>query len=266
MLCGRLCTADMDPANGFAAELARIVAHLRAAWPKEKIVLRADSGYCRDDLLTWCESERVDYIVSLPKNERLFSRIEKAAKRAAAAHARTGKAARSFATFRCRTRRSWSATRWVVGNAEHLLGGPNPRFIVTTLMPKRLTAALRTTQAQTLYEQICCARGDVENRIKELRQDLFADRTSCNPIKANQLRLYLAPFGYCRMQAVRRLALTGTGLPKAQCGTIRLKLLSIAARVKASVRRFSISLPTACPNRSHFIAAYDRLMALPLRT
>ncbi len=265
MLCCRLGTADTNPAKGFAAELARIVAHLRAVWPKVTIVLRADSGFCRDDVLAWCESERVDYIVGLPKNTRLIERIAPAARRAAAEHARTGKAARSFATFKYRTRTSWSATRRVIGKAEHLAGGPNPRFIVTTLMPKALASVARTDRARFLYEQVYCARGDMENRIKEQQQDLFADRTSCHPVLANQLRLYLASFGYCLMQAVRRLALTGTELAKAQCGTIRLTLLKIAARVTVSVRRLCISLPTACPSQAHFIAAYDRLMVLPLR-
>ena len=265
LLCCRLCTSDVDPAKGFTEELARIVGRLRKAWPKVDIVLRGDSGFCRDDLLTWCESERVDYIVGLPKNVRLTDQIEPQAKLAAAAHARTGEAARWFEAFEYCTRDSWSATRWVVGKAEHLFGGPNPRFIVTTLMPAKLKEAKRKAHAQYLYEKVYCARGDMENRIKEQQQDMFADRTSCNPIKANSLRLYFASFGYCLMQALRRLALPGTEMAKAQCGTIRLKLLKIAARVTVSVRRLCISLPTACPNQAHFIAAYDRLMTLPLR-
>ena len=265
LLCARLCTADVHAATGFTQELARIVGRLRTTWPKVQIVLRGDSGFCRDELLAWCESARVDYIIGLAKNVRLTGQIKPQAKRAAAKHARTGVAARFFKAFEYCTLDSWSATRWVVGKAEHLSGGPNPRFIVTTLLPPRLSAAQRTAQAQHLYEQVYCARGDMENRIKEQQQDMFADRTSCTPIKANQLRLYFASFGYCLMQAMRRLALTGTELAKAQCGTIRLKLLKIAARVTVSVRRLCISLPTACPNQTHFIAAYDRLMALPLR-
>ena len=265
LLSCRLGTSDVDPARGFVEELERIVHHLRQTWPKVQIVLRADAGFCRDELFAWCESAQVDYIVGLPKNQRLVDRIAPQTKRAAAEHARTGMAARCFAAFAYRTRSSWSATRWVVGKAEHLVGGPNPRFIVTTLLPAKLTAVQRTARARHLYEQVYCARGDMENRIKEQQLDMFADRTSCHPIKANQLRLYLASFGYCLMQALRRLALTGTELARAQCGTIRLKLLKIAARVTVSVRRLWIALPTACPNQAHFIAARDRLMALPLR-
>ena len=225
----------------------------------------SDSGYCRDDLLAWCESKHVDYIVGLAKNARLTRAIGAQAHAAEQRYAQTQQASRVFTAFSHRTRRSWSATRCVIGKAEHLPGGPNPRFVVTTLMPKGLTTAQRSAQAQALYEHVNCARGDMKNRIKEQQLSLFADRTSCNPIRANQLRPYLASFGYVLMQAMRRLALSGTELAKTQRGTIQLKLLKIAARVTASVRRLRTSLPTACPSQAHFIAACDRLKALPLR-
>ncbi len=264
LLCARLRTADQDGAAGSEEELRRIVGGLRAAWPGVQIILRGDSGFCRDALLNWCEAEGVDYTLGLAKNARLKRAIGAQAHAAEQMYAQTKQASRVFAAFEYRTHRSWSRSRWVEGKAEHLAMGANPRFIVTTLLA-RGTAETMDAQGRDLYEQVYCARGDMENRIKEQQLSLFADRTSCSAMKANQLRLYFSSFAYCLLQAMRRLALSGTEMATAQCGTLRTKLLKIGARVRVSVRRLWVSLPTACPYAAVFIQAHRRLQRLPLR-
>lgn len=264
LLCARLRTADQDGAAGSQEELQRIVHGLRAAWPGVQIILRGDSGFCRDGLLDWCESQGVDYIVGLAKNARLKRAIGAQARIAEQMYAQTKQASRVFAAFEYRTHKSWSRARWVVGKAEHLAMGANPRFIVTTLLDPDAPVPL-DEQGRALYEQMFCARGDMENRIKEQQLSLFADRTSCTAMRANQLRLYFSSFAYCLMQAMRRLALIGTEMATAQCGTLREKLLKIGARVRVSVRRLSVSLPTAYPYATLFIEIHRRLQRPPLR-
>ena len=264
LLCARLRTANQDGAAGSQEELCRIVKRLRAAWPSVQIILRGDSGFCRDGLLSWCESEGVDYIVGLAKNARLKRAIGAQAQAASDEHRQTQRAARRFAAFTYRTHKSWSKPRWVVGKAEHLTLGANPRFIVTTLLDPESAMPL-SEQGRDLYERVYCARGDMENRIKEQQLNLFADRTSCESMQANQLRLYFSSFAYCLLQALRRLGLSGTEMATAQCGTLREKLLKVGARVRVSVRKLWVSLPTAYPYAEVFMEAYRRLMLLPLR-
>lgn len=264
LLCARLRTANQDGAAGTQEELARIVSGLRAVWPKVQIVLRGDSGFCRDKLLSWCESAGVDYIVGVAKNSRLKRAIGQQARAAEQEHQQTHAPARRFRAFTYQTRKSWSTSRWVIGKAEHLAGGANPRFIVTTLLDPTSTVAL-AEQGRRLYEQVYCARGDMENRIKEQQLYLFADRTSAATLRANQLRLYFSAFAYCLLQALRRLALPGTQFAKAQCHTLREKLLKVGARVRMTARKLWVSLPTAYAYREVFIAAFRRLHNLPLR-
>ena len=264
LLCARLRTSNQDGAAGTQEELARIVSGLRAVWPKVQIVLRGDSGFCRDKLLSWCESERVDYIVGLAKNSRLKRAIGQEARAAEQEHQQTQAPARRFRAFTYQTRKSWSTSRWVIGKAEHLAGGANPRFIVTTLLDSTSPIAL-TEQGRRLYEQVYCARGEMENRIKEQQLYLFADRTSTATMRANQLRLYFSSFAYCLLQALRRLALQGTQFAKAQCHTLREKLLKIGARIRVTARKVWVSLASSQPWQAEFRIALQRLHGPPLR-
>jgi len=232
--------------------------------PKVQIVLRGDSGFCRESLLIWCEAEGVDYIVGLAKNSRLKRAIGRPARAAEQAHQQTQRPARRFRAFTYQTRKSWSKSRWVMGKAEHLSGGANPRFIVTSLLDTTSAIAL-TEQGRRLYEQVYCARGDMKNRIKEQQLYLFAERTAAATLRANQLRLYFSWFAYCLLQALRRLGLQATQFAKAQCHTLREKLLKIGARARITARKVWVSLPTAYPYRDVFIAAVRRLHDLPLR-
>ena len=185
LLCARLRRSNIDGAAGSVEELGRIIGRIWQSWPKVSIVIRADSGFCRDDLLRWCEDKRVDYVIGLAKNDRLKSEIAEEMAQAEAEYNATGTPARVFKDFRYQTRKSWTSERRVVGKAEFLEKGANPRFVVTSLSPKRMGA-------RALYENFYCARGDMENRTKEQQLDLFADRTSAATMRANQLRLYLS--------------------------------------------------------------------------
>ncbi|MET0503412.1 MAG: IS1380 family transposase, partial [Candidatus Binatia bacterium] len=201
LLCARLRVASEDPASGVRQELERIVKKLRAAWPEVRIIVRGDSGFCRDEIMSYCEqNEQVDYVLGLAKNERLNKEIEAEMAQAQQLQQQTQKAARVFKDFRYRTRKSWSCERRVVGKAEYLAKGANPRFIVTSI-------ASEEKDARTLYEDFYCARGDMENRIKEQQLGLFADRTSTAWMRSNQLRLYFSSFAYILMQTLRRLGL-----------------------------------------------------------
>jgi hypothetical protein len=258
LLCARLREANVDAAAGAVDELERIVGRIRQVWPQVQIVIRGDSGFCREDLMAWCEANGVDYLLGLAKNPRLTAAIAEALERVATRYQETGKAAREFVELRYRTRASWSGERRVVGKAEHLAKGPNPRFVVTSL-------ALAEVTAQVLYEDLYCARGDMENRIKEQQLMLFADRTSAHTLRANQLRLYFASFAYVLLAALRRLGLAGTALAHAQCDTLRLKLLKIGAQLKHSVRRFYLSLSASYPLQELFAQVYANLQRYPLR-
>jgi len=232
--------ANIDAAAGAVEEVARIVAQIRARWPEVRIVLRADSGFAREALMRWCELNSVDFLFGLARNERLVAEIAAELAAAEQESKRTEKPARRFKQFQWSTRDSWSRQRRVVAKAEWTAGAANPRFVVTSLGPA-------DAAPQPLYEEIYCACGDMENRIKECQLDLFADRTSAATMRANQLRLWFASMAYVLLCALRRLALLHTQFAKATCGTIRLKLLKIGALVRTSVRRITFAWPPAIP-------------------
>ena len=257
LVCARLRESNQDAAAGSVEEVERIVGRLRRVWPEAEIVLRGDSGFCRDELMSWCEQHRVDYAFGFAKNSRLLKSIRKQMHKAQRRHAETGKPARVFHQFRYRTRDSWSKKRRVVGKAECLDKGKNPRFVVTSLTKM---------EARRLYEDFYCARGEMENRIKEQQLDLFADRTSTALMRSNQIRLYFSSIAYCLMQALRELGLAGTKMAKAQCSTIRVRLLKIGARVRVTVRKVWISMASGHPARELFGTVYGNLERLePLR-
>jgi hypothetical protein len=254
LLVAKLRRADADAAAGAVEEVARLLARIRAAWPRTRILLRADSGFARDDLMTWCEANGVDFVLGLARNERLVARIARDLERALAKSRRSGQPERRFSSFMWRTRKSWSGRRRVVAKAEATQGEANPRFIVTSL-PRR------AARARHLYEKVYCARGDMENRIKECQLDLFADRTSTATMRANQLRLWFHSMAYVLLCALRRIGLHDTALTDATCGTIRLKLLKIGALVRISVRRITIAMASACPTAADWGRAAVRLAA-----
>jgi Transposase DDE domain group 1 len=254
LLAAKLRPADRDAAAGTLEETARVVTRIRRRWPKVRIVLRADSGFAREDLMAWCEANGVDFVFGLAKNERLEAAIAKELAAATAQSNRTGKPARRFKSFNYRTRKSWSRERRVVGKAEVTGGAANPRFVVTSLTE-------REVKARPLYENIYCARGEMENRIKECQLDLFADRTSTATMRANQLRLWFASMAYVLLCALRRIGLAGTQFIAATCGTIRLKLLKLGALVRISVRRIKIAIASGCPWQEEFEHAHAKLCA-----
>ena len=258
LLCARLRPSNIDASYGAKEELERIVRRIRATWPTVPIVIRGDSGFCRDEIMTWCEENGVDYVLGLAKNARLVRAIGGELHRVQAAFGQTGQASRIFSEFFYRTKKSWSLSRRVVAKAEHLSKGSNPRFVVTSLPREAM-------EGRPLYEEIYCARGEMENRIKEQQLALFADRTSTAHLRSNQLRLYLSSFAYGLMQALRRLGLAGTEMAKAQCQTIRLKLLKIGAQIRITVRKVWISLSTGHPGAALFEAVYRNLQAAALR-
>jgi Transposase DDE domain group 1 len=257
LLGARLRPSNIDASAGSVPELQRIVKQIRAVWPQVRILVRGDSGFCREELMAWCETEGLDYVLGLAKNERLKASIKKELQKAERQYQETKRAARFFKEFYYQTRKSWSERRRVVAKAEHLEKGENPRFVVTSL-----TAA--EWSAPALYEQLYCARGDMENRLKEQLM-LFADRTSTAYLRSNQLRLYFSSVAYVLLQMLRHLGLQGTELAKAQCATIRLKVLKIGALVRISVRKVWVSLAGGYPYVALFHQAYEKLRALPLR-
>ena len=258
LLAAKLRPASMDAAAGAAQEVARIVAQIRRRWPHVRILVRADSGFAREELMAWCEANGVDFLLGLQKNDRLIAEIASEIAQAEAKSRRTGKPARYFKDFRWRTRRSWSRERRVVGKAEFTADEANPRFVVTSL--KRAEC-----KPKYLYEKLYCARGDMENRIKECQLDLYADRTSTATMRANQLRLWLASFAYVLLCAVRRIGLHHTPFANASCDTIRLKLLKIGALVRVSVRRIKIAMASSCPAAEVWGCAAVRLAAASAR-
>ena len=251
LLCARLRSSNQDAAAGSLDEVKRIVAQLRARWPEVKIVLRADSGFCREELMGWCENSHVDYAFGLQRNQRLRRIIGKQMHEAHTLHQATGKAARLFAEFDYRTHKSWSRPRRVIAKAEHLDKGENPRFVVTSLTTDEWPA-------QQLYEKFYCARGEMENRIKE-QMCLFADRLSTDEMRANQLRLYFSALAYTLVEALRRLALNGTDWAQAQVDTIRRKLVKIGAIVRLSVRRIVFLMSSAYPWKDIYTRAHHAL-------
>ena len=223
-----------------------------------RIIVRGDSGFARDRIMAWCESHGIYYLLGLARNERLLEKIEAELVQARDLYEQSGHASRVFTQFHYCTLKSWSRTRRVIAKAEHLSKGANPRFIVTNL-PEDYA------DPKTLYEKHYCARGDMENRIKEQQLDLFADRTSTHTMRANQLRLWFSSVAYVLMSALRRAGLKGTSLAKATCGTIRLKLLKIGAQITISVRRILIHFASACPYQDVFRHAWQNLQHYPLR-
>jgi hypothetical protein len=251
LLCARLRPANQDAAKGSVEEVGRIVAQLRQRWAAVKIVLRADSGFCREELMSWCEQNHVDYVFGLARNKRLARIIGQQMQQARLQHHSTQKAARVFAEFSYQTRKSWSCARRVVAKAEYLDNGENPRFVVTSLTAEQWVA-------QGLYEKFYCARGEMENRIKE-QMCLFADRLSTDEMKGNQLRLYFSALAYTLMEALCRLGLKGTAWAAAQVDTIRLKLLKIGAIVRFSVRRVLLQLSSAYPWKDIYAQAFHAM-------
>jgi hypothetical protein len=254
LLCAKLRRANIDGAAGAREEIERIVAQIRERWRDVKIILRADSGFCREPLMQWCEKNTVDYVFGLARNSRLVRSIGAELRQAKAESRQTQRPARRFKELVYRTRKSWCRARRVVAKAEQTGDKANPRFIVTSL-------SIRRWPARALYEDLYCARGECENRIKEAQLDLFADRLSAATFRANQLRLWLASAAYVLMHALRRVGLAGTALAKACANTIRLKLLKIGAVVTVSVRRVKLAMSEACPNKIEFIAAFHALGA-----
>src|SRR3974390_3282417 len=252
LLAAKLRRADADAAAGAVEEVARIVAEIRRCWPRTRILLRGDSGFTREPLMAWCEANRVDYVFGLAGNGRLDQAIIPELIAATIESIRTNKPARCFKDFSYRTRDSWSRERRVGGKAEVTGGEANPRFIVTSLAPSE-------AGARHLYEKVYCARGEMENRIKECQLDLFADRTSSATMQANQLRLWFASMAYVLLCALRRIGLAHTQFAAATCGTIRLKLLKLGAWVRISVRRIKVATASACPWKDEFALAHARL-------
>jgi hypothetical protein len=252
LLAAKLRRSNIDASAGAVEETARIVAQIRKRWPRVRILLRADSGFAREALMAWCEANRVDFLFGLARNDRLAEEIKTELAEAAAESSATGKPARRFRDFSWCTLDSWSRYRRVIGKAEWTGGEANPRFVVTSLK-------LAEVGARHLYEAVYCARGEMENRIKECQLDLFADRTSAATMRANQLRLWFASMAYVLVGALRRIGLAHTQFAQATCGTIRLKLLKIGALVRVSVRRVKIAMASACPSQHEFGLAHALL-------
>ena len=254
LLCAKLRPSNIDAAAGAVEEIERIVRQLRERWPKVGIVLRADSGFAREGLMAWCENNAVDYLFGLARNSRLAGHIADALEQARGESSLTGRPARRFKDFLWTTRKSWNCRRRVVAKAEWTQGEANPRFVVTSLNPEAWSA-------QSLYEDLYCARGEMENRIKECQLDLFADRTSAATMRANQLRLWFASMAYVLICALRRIGLANTRLARASCATIRLRLFKIGALVSISVRRIKLAMNSACPFQREWALTYARLSA-----
>lgn len=256
LLCALLRSSDRDASAGAVTEVERIVAQIRSRWPKVQIILRADSGFAREELMAWCEQHAVDYLFGLARNVRLQRALGGEMAQAREQFEQSGEATRIFRDFTYRTRKSWSCQRRVVGKAEHLAQGANPRFVVTSLSAESWPAA-------TLYEQLYCARGEMENRIKEQQLCLFADRTSSHNLASNQLRLWFSSVAYILLNELRRLGLQGTELARARCDTIRSKLLKIGAQIRVTVRRVWVHLASSYPYATVWAQVVGNLRAGP---
>ena len=259
LLAAHLQTADKDGASDAVEVCQLLVEEIRSQWPETRIVLRGDSGFCRDPLLSWCEREEVnvDYVIGLARNSRLQTLIAEELQLAEELFESKNLPARVYADFDYQTLDSWSRTRRVIGKAEHLEKGSNPRFVVTSLSREEVAD-------HVLYEHGYCPRGEMENRIKEQQLYLFGTRTSSASIHANQIRLYLSGLAYVLVQALRDLGLTGTSLSKSRADTIRVKLLKIAARIEVTVRRVWVRLSSTCPFARAFAEVHERLSMRPV--
>jgi hypothetical protein len=252
VLCARLRPSHIDPSAGSRKEIERIVTHVRAKWPQVKIVLRGDSGFCREELMAWCEVHAVDYVFGMARNALLEKIVAGALEQARQQWEQTQQPARVFLEFEHETvSGTWSRRRRVVAKAEHIAGKSNPRFVVSSL-------AAETWPTQQLYEELYCARGDMENRIKE-QFVLFADRVSAATMRANQLRLYLSVMAYSLMSGLRRCGLRSTQLAHAQVGTIRLRLLKIGAQIRITVRKIWVQMSSSFPMQTLFGQALQQL-------
>lgn len=260
LLCARLRTSNSDAAAGGLVEIQRIVEQIRAAWPRVRIILRGDSGFCRNEWMSWCEDNQVDYVFGLARNQRLRRIIGPQMWEATRQWRQTGQPARVFTEFSYQTRKrkkgGWDRERRVVAKAEHIDGKENPRFVVTSLRAEDWTA-------RPLYESLYCARGEMENRIKE-QLGLFADRVSAHTMRADQMRMYFSALAYVLVCGLRRLGLKNTEMAEAQVSTIRTRLLKIGARVSLSVRRVCLSMASGYPWASLFAQVHAQLRALPL--
>jgi hypothetical protein len=248
LLVSYLRPSNIDGAKHAWAILALLVKRFRKSWPNVKIVFRGDSGFCRWRMLRWCENHGVHYVVGLAKNSRLNEMTKPLLDRASREYEKTSQKQRFFGNIQYGAQ-TWDHERRVIAKAEHTEQGSNPRYVVTNL----------TDDPQKIYDEVYCARGEMENRIKEQQLDLFADRTSCSKWWANQFRLLLSSLAYLLLEAIRRLGLKGTELARAQCGTIRLKLLKIGAVIRRNSRRVYFHLSSACPYESLFFRVARRL-------
>jgi len=252
VLCARLRPSHIDPSAGSRKEIERIVRRIRTVWPEVKIVLRGDSGFCREELMAWCEARQVDYVFGMARNPLLEKRVAEALEQARQQWEQTQQPARVFLEFEHETvSGTWSRRRRVVVKAEHIDGKSNPRFVVTSV-------GAEAWAAQQLYEDLYCARGDMENRIKE-QFVLFADRVSAATMRANQLRLYLSVMAYLLVCGLRRLGLRATHLAHAQVGTIRLRLLKIGAQIRVTVRKVWVRMSSSFPLQTLFSQALQQL-------
>jgi hypothetical protein len=254
VLCARLRSSPIDASAGALEEVQRLGGQIRQRWPEVSILLRADSGFSREALMSWCEDNGVEFVFGLAKNKRLLQIVGRQLHEAKEQFEETGQATRVFTEFSYRTRKSWKRSRRVVAKAEQLEKGANPRLVVTSLSAER-------REAHALYEELYCARGDMENRIKEQQLALFADPTSTEWMRSNQLRLYFSTFAYLRLHGLRRLGLRGTEMAQAQCQTIRLTLLKIGAQIRIPIRKVWLSLAGGYPFAGIFAQAYTNLMA-----
>jgi hypothetical protein len=253
LLCAKLRPSNIDGAAGALEELQRIVAQIRETWPTTEIVIRADSGFARDAIMAWCESEpNVEFVLGLARNERLKREVAQEMEQARELLEKTGEPARVFKDFRYETLKTWSCERRVVAKAEQLPGKENPRFVVTSLSPDRVGA-------RALYEELYCARGEMENRIKEQQLEMFADRTSTATIRANQLRLWFSSMAYIITNELRRVGLRGTKMARAQCGTLRVRLFKVAALVTLSVRRVRVAISSVFPLKALYRRVLDKI-------
>jgi Transposase DDE domain group 1 len=256
LLWAQLRRSDIDAAAGSVEALEAIVGRIRARWPEVEIWIRADSGFARDAIMTWCEAKQVHYVLGLARNPWLVRAIGGELAQVREEAQRTGEKARCFRDLRYRTKKSWSRVRRVVAKAEQLGDKPNPRFVVTSL-------DVASHPAPELYERLYCARGEMENRIKEQQLGLFADRTSTATMRGNQLRLWIALMAYMLAQALRRIGLAGTSLATAQVSTIRVRLLKLSGLVRISVRRIRVALSSAFPLQDVFAQVLRNLTSIP---
>jgi len=267
-LWAQLRTADRDASEGTLEALEQIVAAIRARFPKVKILVRADSGFAREAIMAWCEAqEGVYYLIGLARNPRLEALLGPALAAARAQHCLCGGASvRTFAELTYSTQESWSRQRRVLGKAEVSAQGDNPRFVVTNLPVDGLRAADRSVLlaggGRWLYEEVYCQRGQAENCIKQMTLDMQCDRTSTHGMSSNQMRLWLSGFAYMSLERLRAWGLAGSAMARATLGTLRLRLLKVAAQVRVSVRRVHVALCSAFPLQELFARCQQRLAAV----